>query len=56
MAAGLGFLNLDNLRNKANMSDSPKLPNSDSDREGRASVVNLRKSDLLDQCEMPASF
>ena len=32
------------------------LPNFDSDREERASVVKLRCSGLVDQVEMPGSF
>ena len=36
------------------MSDLPKLPNAD--REDRGSVVRLRKSDLVKQCEMAGSF
>ena len=38
------------------VSDLPKLPNSDSDREERAAVVKLRKSDLVGSVEMPSGF
>jgi|RhiMetdeSRZDD1v2_1073273.scaffolds.fasta_scaffold1431236_1 hypothetical protein len=38
------------------MSGLPNLPNFDSDREEHYSIVKLRKSDLVDQCEVPGSF